>query len=1043
VDVTDLYQGFQDRGFSYGSAFQGLRAGWRRDAEVFAEVALPAADRDTAGRFGLHPALLDAALHALGLGAFFPEDGQGRLPFAWSGVRLHAEGAAALRVRLTSVEPGTVALTVADGAGRPVLSVASLVLRPVSPDQLAQARGDVRDALFRVDWTQLPAAESTADHLVLKPGDDPAAVVPAGASPRTVLLPVAPGDVHAATAHALAAIRSWLAEDRFAEAELVFVTRGAVAAVDGDDVPDLGGAAVWGLVRSARAEHPGRFRLVDLDGGEPSAAVGSDEPELAVRAGRVLVPRLARATDAGVPLPDGDWLLEITEPGTVDGVAARPHPTRPLADGEVRVAVRAAGVNFRDVLNVLGRYPGDAVPLGQEAAGVVTEVGAGVTDLAEGDRVFGLFPGTFGAQAATDRRLLARIPDGWSFPQAAATPVAFLTAYYGLVELAEVKPGESVLVHAAAGGVGMAAVQLARHLGAEVYATASPGKWATVRALGVDPAKLASSRTLEFADRFRRVDVVLNALAGEFVDASLSLLAEGGRFLEMGKTDVRDVPGVAYRAFDLGEAGAERLGRMLAEVLRLFDEGHLRPLPVTGWDIRRTPDALRYMSQAKHVGKLVLTVPHRPDPDGTVLITGGTGALGAALARHLVAGGARHLLLTGRRGPHAPGAAELAAELTAAGAQVTIAACDVADRDAVATLLADVPVEHPLTAVVHTAGVLADATVAQLTEDELTAVLRPKADGARHLDELTRDADLAAFVLFSSVSGLAGTAGQANYAAANAYLDGLARHRRAAGLPAVSLAWGLWGETGGMAAGLGETDRRRMGRAGLLPLSTEDGLALFDAALADGAATLVPMRLDPAALRGDDVPALLRGLVRTTPRRAATQAADADGLARRLTGRPPAEQDAILLELVREAMAAVLGHADAAGVDPARGFLELGLDSLTAVELRNRLAAATGLRLPSTLVFDHASPADLAGYLRGELTGDEPDAETRLLAELDRLEAQLLAAEIGAGARTAIHGRLQTLLAKWTPAAPAAASERLATATADELFDFIDNALGS
>ncbi|SFQ99943.1 Acyl transferase domain-containing protein [Lentzea waywayandensis] len=1000
VDVTDLYTGFEDRGFTYGRTFQGLSAAWLRDGEVFAEVALPAADRDTAARFGLHPALLDAALHGLGLGDLLPDDGQGRLPFTWSGVARHSEGAATLRVRLTPIAPDTVALTVADGSGRPVLSVASLVLRPVAADQF----GQVRDALFRVEWVEAqgePAADA-----------------------KTVL--VAPADVHTTTATVLAEIRSWLATE--GDAELVFLTRGAVAAADGDAVPDLGAAAAWGLVRSARAEHPGRFRLVDLaDDVVPALPAG--EPELAVRAGRVLVPRVVRGTAPGLELPAGDWRLAVTAPGTVDGVTALPEPAQPLAAGEVRIAVRAAGVNFRDVLNALGQYPGGPVPLGQEAAGVVAEIGSGVTGLTVGDRVFGLFPGTFGTRAVTDHRLVAPVPEGWTFAQAATTPVAFLTAYYGLVELAELKPGESVLVHAAAGGVGMAAVQLAHHLGAEVYATASPGKHAVVRGLGVE--HVASSRTLAFAESFGRVDVVLNSLAGEFVDASLSLLAEGGRFLEMGKTDVRSVPGVDYRAFDLGEAGAERLGRMLTEVLGLFAAGHLRPLPVTAWDVRQTPGALRYLSQAKHVGKLALTVPHGIDPDGTVLITGGTGALGAALARHLVAGGAKHLVLTGRRGLDAPGAAELA------GLGVTIVACDVGDRAAVAGLLAGL--SRPLTAVVHAAGVLADATVDRLTGDDLAAVLRPKADGARHLHELTRDADLAAFVLFSSVSGLSGTPGQGGYAAANSYLDGLAHHRQVAGLPAVSLAWGAW--DAGMAGGLGETDRRRMSRSGLLPLSTEDGVALFDAAVAEAASLLVPMRLDPAALRGDDVPALLRGLVRAKPRRVVAPS-DAAELTRRLAGRTAAEQDAIVLELVREAMAAVLGHADASGVETSRGFLEVGFDSLTAVELRNRLAAATGLRLPSTLVFDHASPAALAAHLRGELSGTAPDAE-RLLSEVDGLETRLLAAELDDAGRAALHGRLQTLLAKWSGTAGADVADSLATASADDLFDFIDNTLGN
>ncbi|MEV6874190.1 SDR family NAD(P)-dependent oxidoreductase [Amycolatopsis sp. NPDC051128] len=1011
VDVTDLYPGFEDRGFTYGPTFQGLRAGWVRDGEVFAEVALPAADRDPAARFGLHPALLDAALHGLGLGELLPDDGQGRLPFTWSGVTRHASGPASLRVRLTPVAPDTVALTVAGSDGRPVLSVASLVLRAVSPDQLSQ----VSDALFRVAWQEV-SGPSTAD---------------------PVLLPVEAADVHTTTATVLAAIQSWLTDPR--DGELVFVTRGAIAATDGDNVADLAAAAAWGLVRSAGTENPGRFRLLDLgDDTDSVPALPDGEPELALRGGRLLAPRIARGPAAGLELPLEDWRLVITKPGTVDGIAVQVCPAAPLTsgaapllgEGEVRIAVRAAGINFRDVLNVLGRYPGGPVPLGQEAAGVVTEIGAGVTTLKPGDRVFGLFPGTFAAHAVTDHRLVAPIPAGWTFPQAATTPVAFLTAYYGLVELAELKPGESVLIHAAAGGVGMAAVQLARHLGAEVYATASPGKHTTVTNLGVETTHLASSRTLDFADRFPRVDVVLNSLTGEFVDASRKLLADGGRFLEMGKTDVRD--GENYRAFDLAEAGAERLGRMLAEVLDLFEKGHLRPLPVTAWDIRQTPDALRHLSQARHVGKLALTVPHRIDPDGTVLITGGTGALGAALARHLVRDGVKHLVLTSRRGMAAPGAAALKEELP----EVTIAACDVADRDAVAELLKTL--SKPLTAVVHAAGVLADATVDRLTLGDLATVLRPKADGARHLHELTRDADLAAFVLFSSVSGLSGTAGQGNYAAANAYLDGLARHRRVAGLPAVSLAWGAW--EAGMAGGLDEADRRRMDRSGLLPLSTEDGLALFDTAVRDAASLLVPMRLDPAALRGDDVPPLLRGLLRAKRRAAAPS--DAAGLTRRLTGRTPAEQDGIVLELVREAMAAVLGHADATGVDPGRGFLEVGFDSLTAVELRNRLATATGLRLPSTLVFDHASPAELAAHLRGELTGDEAGAE-RLLSEVDGLEARLLTADLDDAAHAAIHGRLQTLLAKWSGTARAVVPDSLATASADDLFDFIDNALGS
>nr|BAT51065.1 type I polyketide synthase [Streptomyces sp. MSC090213JE08] len=358
----------------------------------------------------------------------------------------------------------------------------------------------------------------------------------------------------------------------------------------------------------------------------------------------------------------------------------------------------------------------------------------------------------------------------------------------------------------------------------------------------------------------------------------------------------------------------------------------------------------------------------RLDTDGTVLITGGTGGLGALFARHLVAEhGVRHLLLAGRRGLGAPGAAELSAELEGLGAQVTVAAADVGDRDAVADLIASVPAAHPLTAVVHAAGVLDDATVQSLTEKQLDAVLRPKAEAARHLHELTRDVDLTAFVLFSSVSGLTGTAGQANYAAANTFLDGLAQHRSALGLPATSLAWGLWDGSAGMGATLTEADIARWARLGMTPLTPRQGLALFDQALAAGEPLLAPVALDTGrAAAGDGpVPALYRGLVRTRPRRAAQTgtAGSGSGWAGQTTRLPEARRRDAVLALVRTTVASVLGHSGAGAVDPDRAFKDIGFDSMAGVDLRNRLSTATGLRLPSTAVFDHPTPAALAAYL--------------------------------------------------------------------------------
>ena len=526
-------------------------------------------------------------------------------------------------------------------------------------------------------------------------------------------------------------------------------------------------SAVWGLVRSAQSEHPERFVLVDVDGDEASfgvlgGALALDESQLVLREGAVLVPRLARAGSdggvLGVPEGVGEWCLSGGAGGTLEGLSFVPCPEMGarLGTGQVRVGVRAGGLNFRDVLIALGMYPGEAV-IGGEGAGVVLEVGPGVEGVVVGDRVMGLFSG-LGPVLVTDHRLIARVPDGWSFAQAASVPIVFLTAYYALLDLAALAPGERVLVHAGTGGVGMAAVQLARHLGAEVFATASPPKWGTLRSMGFDEAHIASSRTLEFRERFldgsdgRGMDVVLDSLAGEFVDASLDLLGDGGRFVEMGKTDVRDPvevagahPGVLYRAFDVIEAGPERIGEMFGELLALFEAGVLEPLPVRAWDVRRAPEAFRFMSQARHTGKIVLRFPSPAiDPQGTVLITGGTGTLGALMARHLVSEhGVGHLLLTSRRGLQAEGAPELQAELESLGAVVRIEACDVSQRDALKVLLDSIPEEeYPLSGVVHTAGVLDDGVIGSLTPDRLDRVLAPKTDAAWYLHELTQHKNL-------------------------------------------------------------------------------------------------------------------------------------------------------------------------------------------------------------------------------------------------------------------------------------------------------------
>ncbi len=1125
VEVDDLYDRLVEEGFEYGPAFQGIRAAWRRGDELFTEVSLPEQQQDEASSFGVHPALLDSVFHAFLDWPLGETEREGpRLPFSFNGVELHAAGASSLRASLRTTGADTISLIVADAeTGGLVASVDSLIAREVSTAQLGNARAtDNNDnALFKIDWNAVPLPPETPTSEITILGTEDTALAQSltanghtitthtnlqtltqtpntnNTTPQTIIIDCTPdgmqefarggsvevtsveGDcrselvsMHETAHRVLELLQDWLTDERFADSRLVLLTRGAVSVRAGEDVPALAQSPVWGLVRSAQSEHPERFLIVDIDGDEASlgalgGALTLDEPQLAIRQGGVLAPRLARAGSGGVlaaPAGVAHWCLSAGEHGTLEDLALVPCPeaAAPLEPGQVRVGVRAGGLNFRDVMVTLGLVPQDERAVGGEGAGVLLEVGPGVEGLAVGDRVMGLLAGGFGPVSPGDHRLVVRVPDGWSFAQAASVPVAFLTASYGLTDLAGLKPGERVLVHAAAGGVGMAAVQLARHLGAEVFATASPGKWDALRRLGLDEAHIASSRTLQFKERFlgetggQGMDVVLDSLAGEFVDASLGLLAEGGRFIEMGKTDIRDPdevakahPGVIYRSFDVMEAGPERIQELLGELLELFGAGVLEPLPVRAWDIRCAPEAFRFMSQARHTGKIVLSLPSIIDPQGTVLLTGATGTLGALVARHLVTRhGARHLLLASRRGPDAEGAAELQAELESLGANVRIAACDVSRREALQALLDSIVAEHPLDAVVHTAGVLDDGVIGSLTAQRMDGVLAPKADAAFHLHELTEHMDLSMFVLFSSGAGVLGSPGQGNYAAANAFLDALAAHRRALGLAGSSMAWGLWEEASGMTGGLSESDISRMTRSGVLALSSERGLELFDGALGAGEALMLPVPLDLQTLRAQArigaLPAMLAGLVRVPKHRSSEQGAS---LARRLTTMPEAEREGAVLEIVRGQVAVVLGHASAEAIPEQRAFKDLGFDSLAAVELRNRLSTATGLRLLATLVFDYPTPAALAGYLLGELAQHGVLTGFPAEAELDKLERILSSTAAEHAERAKITARLQAMLLRFgDPSiggdADTVEDADLESATGDEMFELIDRELG-
>ncbi|MEU4111764.1 SDR family NAD(P)-dependent oxidoreductase [Streptomyces sp. NPDC027717] len=1036
VPLYDFYAEQARRGYHYGPAFRCVQAAWRHEDRVYAEIAFDASPTDTSGQgpasasaetgFAIHPALLDAALHPLLL---YVSDKQARMPYAIASVRLFKSGATRLRVTLPASFPERFTITVADDSGETVLVLEDIDARPAPPELLQQALVGTGIG-HKVVWeplasstagpdtidTAAPLPDLAAAHAAVAAGEPAPDIIlldcrrPATSAPEGTqrqLLPLdSPDEIDAQLRTLLAHLQDFLSDDLLASRLLVLMRGAQLTGAETAAGPSLdpSQAAAWGMVRSAISEHPGRVQLVDTDT-DTDTDTGFDAallhtildagaPETAVRAGHLLTPRLKPTSKDLQVLPAGDrhWRFRPTGQGAPDYLRLHQADdlTRPLGDNEVRLRVRAAGMIFRDVLICLGVL--DSSDCGFEVAGVVEETGPGVTRFAPGDRVAGVVPsldsaGCWASGATLDEDRLAKIPDQWSFPLAAGVPIAFSTARYGLLDLASLTAGDKVLIHSAAGGVGMAAIQVAAAAGAELYATASPEKWPLLQSLGVKAENIAHSRTTDFETLLREasggtgMDVILGSLSGEAVDASLRLLAPGGRYVEMGKTDVRDpeevqarYPGTTYRVMEAA------LDTRWEELLPLFDAGTFTLLPVTCQDIRAVRIAVRRFAEGHHTGKNVLTVPQPLNPEGTVLITGGTGTLSALLAHHLVDHHhVRHFLLCSRSGPNAPRANELRTALTHKGATVTIASCDIADRDAVASLLDTVPTDHPLTAVIHTSAVLRNNLLDTMTDTQLHDVLAPKAFGALHLHELTRHLPLAAFILYSSLGGHLGNPGQANYAAANAYLDALAQHRTAQGLPATSFAWGLWSEARGGLSEISDNDIDRIIHLGMRPFSSQEGLAAFDEVLRTGQTVVVATgigskRTSPSMEPHHLAAALVSesGHTRTTRRTQQIAAPTRSDL----TTLTPEERHSRLLSLVRSLVAAVLGHEDADSIPPDRPLQNLGLDSLGATQLRARLSSSTGLRVTPKAVSGDITPTELTTALAAltTSTGATPTA---------------------------------------------------------------------
>ena len=778
---------------------------------------------------------------------------------------------------------------------------------------------------------------------------------------------------------------------------LWIITEHAVATEPGEPV-DPAQAALWGLGRTVIAEQPTlRCRLVDLDSGEGStgwltSALGTPvvEPELAVRQGKFLVSRLQPWSRSGhLPMPrSDDYALAPTERGAIDNLRLTETEVAPAAD-EVQVQIEAAGLNFRDVLNVLGLYPGDPGPIGGDLCGIVTEVGSEVTGFEVGQRVFGSMQGAFASRLNVPAPLLARVPGGVDPVGAATLPAAALTARLAF-DWAQLKPGDRVLIHAASGGVGLAAIQLARQHGATVFATASAYKRATLRKMGVE--YVYDSRTTDFADQILAdtdgagVDVVLNSLTNEgFIEATVRATAKGGRFAEIAKRDIWTTeqmaavrPDIDYEIVALDVTmmtDPDHIQRLMAELSDGLAKGQWTPIPAEIYPLTEAKTAFRRMQQARHIGKIVVQMPKplQPRGDRSYLVTGGVGALGLHTAAYLAQLGAGDIVLTSRREPDADAQRAIATITDRFHCRIHVFPADVGDESQLTELLGRIRAElPPLAGVAHLAGVLDDALLPQQNLERFRTTLGPKAFGAHHLHQLTKYDDLEFFIVYSSASAVLGSPAQANYATANALLDGLVAHRRACGLPATAVNFGPWGR-GGMASS--QAALANLSAQGMMPLDPTAALAALGEVVRHGTgqATVLKANWQRAAkMLGGIRPPLLDYVL---PSGDATATGDSE-LLRQLQEVPVAQRADFLTEFLQRE---VQGFLRLAQPPAATGrFLDLGTDSLMAVELRNRLFGQFGGRfeISPTAVFDYPTIGELAGHLASQLPeSDAPVAE--------------------------------------------------------------------
>ncbi len=1077
VEIDAVYARLERAGLTYGPSFRVLRSIARGDNELFAELELPAALRGDAAIAPIHPALLDGCLQVLGA-ALAKEASDLLLPLAADRIALSLRALAKLwvhvRVRASSATSLTADLCLWDADGNAAGEILGFTAKRTNGAALAGLRRDAARLVDALAWQAADRTSAAAPQLAGRwvlaeavaesaAGLEQTLTAMGAICERLPLSRVAHGidaaediagfilDARSLTAPA--AGTEWNYPDRLvieclaslarrarsqsgSPARVVVLAPSACAVHPGEDV-NLAQAALPGFVRTLALEHP-EMQPVLMDAGPRAPLPGTatvvdrlvaeelttptEETIVAFRNGHRYVARLTHAQRVCEPqrLPTGVR--------GIDRLQLTAATRRAPQDEEVEITVRAAGLNFRDVLTALGMLTPRSETFGAECAGVITRVGRAVQNLSPGDAVLAFAPGSLQTFVTLPAAYVVRKPSAMLFADAAALPIAFLTAMYGLEHLAQLQAGQSVLIHAGAGGLGMAAIQIARRAGARIFATAgTEEKRALLRSMGVEAA--FDSRTLAFREQVleatsgRGVDVVLNSLAGEFLAASFAVTAAGGCFLEAGKRGIWSEAQVAalgrnlrYFPFDLGDvavADPALIQSMLQTLIARFTADELCPLPVALYPLEEAVSAFRTMQQARHVGKIVLGVRPLAQDDatapafagGTVLITGGLGALGRETARWAVMQGADRVVLAGRS---AVAAADASLQDNALQNAVEVTPLDVSSRAQVDRLLDRLRSDaSPLRAIVHAAGVVSDAVLANFSWESFEKVADPKIAGAWNLHGGSTTAPVPLTVYYASGAGIFGAAGQASYAAANTFLDGLAAHRAARGMTALAVDWGAWAQ-GGMAARLSPDMTARLVRRGNRPLPAEDALAALRHALTMRQPQVAILDADWNAM-ARDLPAAPAAMLQELTQAARTPAAQtvqspAKVLAERLHAASGAERQEMLREQILQAARRALGLNATAPLSGSTPLQDLGLDSLMALEMRNELAEALGFPLPAGLLFDYPSVDELTKHLLHQLAPASPvaatpaepslasmsddEAERLLQQELDRIDQE-------------------------------------------------------